>query len=77
MNDDELHKAIFDLMQNHFDGTEQPRTACRAEPDTGARVHISKDTERALQTHQTVVEGAKEWLRARLADDGFELIEDR
>ena len=77
MNDDELHKAIFDLMQKHFNGIEQPRPASRAELDTGAHVHISQDTERALQTHQTVLEGAKEWLRARLADDGFELVEDR
>jgi len=77
MNDDDLHKAIFDLMQNHFDGIKQPRPASRAELDTGAHVHISQDTKRALRTHQTVVDGAKEWLRARLADDGFELVEDR
>ena len=77
MDDDQLHKAIFELMQTHFDGIDQPRQASRAKLDAGAHVHISQDTERALQTHQTVLEGAKEWLRARLADDGFELIEDR
>ena len=75
MNDDELHKAMFDLMQSHFNDIDQPRSASEVEFDNGDVVPVSQNANRALQTHQTVLDGAEEWLRARLADDGLELLD--
>jgi hypothetical protein len=74
MNDEELHKAMFHLMQSYFDGIDQPGPASQVELDNGGVVHISEKANRALQTHKTALDGAHEWLRARLADDGLELV---
>jgi hypothetical protein len=41
-----------------------------------AALDISQSAKRALHTHNTVVDGAYEWLRAKLADDGLELVTD-
>lgn len=76
MNDEELHKAMFDLMQSYFDGIVQPRPASCIELESGGAVHISKNANRALQTHKATLDGADEWLRARLADDGLELVSE-
>ena len=75
MNDEELHKAMFDLMQSYFNDIDQPRSASQVEFETGDVVHLSESANRALQTHQTALDGATEWLRARLSDDGLELLE--
>ena len=75
MNDEELHKAMFDLMQSFFNGIDQPRPASQVELESDGVVYISENANRALQTHKTTIDGANEWLRARLADDGLELVE--
>ncbi|HZE15667.1 MAG TPA: hypothetical protein VE197_08135 [Mycobacterium sp.] len=75
MNDEELHKAMFDLMQSYFNDIDQPRPASQIDFENGDVVHISENTNRALQTHKTALDGANEWLRARLADDGLELVD--
>ena len=74
MNDDELHKALFDLMQSYFNIIDQPLPASQVELENGGAVHISESSNRALHTHKTAIDGANEWLRARLADDGLELV---
>ena len=76
MTDDELHKGIFDLMQSYFDAIERPRPASHVEIENDTALHISQSANRAHQTHKTVVDGANEWLRAKLADDGLELVTD-
>ncbi len=76
MNDEELHKAMFDLMQSYFDSIDRPRPASQVEFESGGVVHISENANRALQTHKTVLDGADEWLRARLSDEGLELVGD-
>jgi hypothetical protein len=76
MIDEELHKAMFDLMQSYFTSIGQPRPASRIEFENGGVVAISDNARRALQSHRTVLDGADEWLRTRLADEGLELVEE-
>jgi hypothetical protein len=75
MNDEELHKVMFNLMQSYFNDIDQPRSASEVEFDNGDVVQVSESANRAVQTHQTVLDGADEWLRARLADEGLELLD--
>ncbi len=74
MNEEDLHKAMFDLMQSYFNDIDQPRPASHVELENGGVVDISENANRALQTHKATLDGANEWLRARLADDGLELV---
>jgi hypothetical protein len=75
MNDEELHKAMFGLMQSYFNDIGQLRSASHVEFEHVGVVHISENANRALQTHKAALDGANEWLRARLADDGLELVD--
>lgn len=75
LNDEQLHKAIFDVMQSHFNNIDQPRLVSEVEFENGDVVPVSERANRALETHKTVLDGANEWLRARLADEGLELLD--
>ena len=74
MTDKDLYRVILSVLQSHFDTTELPRPASRAELNDGAVVNNSGDANRAMQAHQIGQDAVNDWLSAKLTPQRSEFV---
>jgi hypothetical protein len=74
VTDKDLYRAILSVLQSHFDSTELPRLASRAELNDGAVVNSSGNANRAMQAHEIGQDAVNDWLSAKLTPEHLEFV---